>query len=123
MPFPDMLYSPLPFGIFGPLLARISRVCTGYVSDPGELRSLSFFLFSCCEAAHFVYWVGFDHGAGHPLLFLDDAKAPNCRNNNWLEDLGNYPEWPKVADAVNKALNSMESGRKPWGIPMVLRKR
>ena len=22
--------------------------------------------------------LGFDHGAGHPLLFLDDAKAPNC---------------------------------------------
>src|SRR4029453_6364880 len=43
MPFPDMLHSPLPFGIFGPLLARISRLCTGYVSDPGELRSLSFF--------------------------------------------------------------------------------
>ena len=21
---------------------------------------------------------GFDHGAGHPSLFLDDAKAPNC---------------------------------------------
>jgi hypothetical protein len=40
MPFPDMLHSPLPFGIFGPLLAKISRVCTGYVSDPGELRSL-----------------------------------------------------------------------------------
>ena len=52
--FPTMLHSPLPFGIFGPLLARISRVCPGYVSDPGELRSLSFFLFSYCEAAHFV---------------------------------------------------------------------
>jgi site-specific recombinase XerD len=25
---------------------------------------------------------GFDHGAGHPFLFLDDAKAPNCRKNN-----------------------------------------
>ena len=46
---------------------------------------------------------GFDHGAGHPLLFLDDAKAPNCRNNNWLKDLGNYSEWPKVAGAVIKA--------------------
>src|SRR5215217_4139830 len=26
--------------------------------------------------------LGFDHGAGHPLLFLDDAKAPNYRKNN-----------------------------------------
>jgi hypothetical protein len=39
---------------------------------------------------------GFDHGAGHPLLFLDDAKAPNCRKNNWFKGLGNYSEWPKV---------------------------
>ena len=22
--------------------------------------------------------VGFDHGVGHPLLFLDDTKASNC---------------------------------------------
>src|SRR5262245_49092484 len=43
---------------------------------------------------------GFDHGAGHPLLFLDDAKAPNCQKNNEFKDLGNYCEWPKVADAV-----------------------
>ena len=43
---------------------------------------------------------GFDHGTGHPLLFLDDAKAPNCQNNNYLKDLGNYFEWPKVAGAV-----------------------
>ena len=21
---------------------------------------------------------GFDHGVGHPLLFMDDAKAHNC---------------------------------------------
>jgi hypothetical protein len=46
---------------------------------------------------------GFDHGAGHPLLFLDDAKAPNCRKNRGFKDLGNYSEWPKVAGAVIKA--------------------
>jgi hypothetical protein len=46
---------------------------------------------------------GFDHGAGHPLLFLDDAKAPNCRKNNGFKDLGNYSEWPKVAGAVIQA--------------------
>jgi len=43
---------------------------------------------------------GFDHGAGHPLLFLDDAKAPNYQKNNGFSDLGNYSEWPKVAGAV-----------------------
>ena len=47
--------------------------------------------------------LGFDHGAGHPFLFLDDAKAPNCRKNNGFKDLGNYSEWPKVAGAVIKA--------------------
>ena len=31
------------------------------------------------------------------------AKAHNCRNNNWLKDLGNYSEWPEVAGTVIKA--------------------
>jgi hypothetical protein len=48
---------------------------------------------------------GFDHGAGHPLLFLDDANAPNCQKNNGFSDLGNYSEWPKVAGAVIQARN------------------
>jgi len=47
--------------------------------------------------------MGFDHGAGHPLLFLDDAKAPNCQKNNGFNGLGNYSEWPKVAGAVIQA--------------------
>ena len=49
---------------------------------------------------------GFDHGAGHPLLFLDDAKAPNCQKNNGFSDLGNYSESPKVAGAVIQARNA-----------------
>ena len=53
---------------------------------------------------------GFDHGAGHPLLFLNDAKAPNCRKNHGFKDLGNYSEWPKVAGVVIKA---------PTGLQMV----
>ena len=47
--------------------------------------------------------MGFDHGAGHPLLFLDDAKAPNCQKNNGFNGLGKYSEWPKVAGAVIQA--------------------
>jgi hypothetical protein len=46
---------------------------------------------------------GFDHGVGHPLPLLYDAKAPNCGKNNEFKDLGHYSEWPKVADAVIKA--------------------
>jgi hypothetical protein len=46
---------------------------------------------------------GFDHGAGHPLLLLCDAKAPNLRNNKAFRSLWHYFEWPKVADAVIKA--------------------
>src|SRR5438132_5490456 len=49
---------------------------------------------------------GFDHGAGHPLLFLDDVKAPNCHKNNGFNGLGNYSEWPKVAGAVIQAVQS-----------------
>src|SRR5712692_5140997 len=47
--------------------------------------------------------VGFDHGVGHPLLLLCNAKAHNCRNNKSLEGLWHYFEWPKVADAVIEA--------------------
>ena len=48
--------------------------------------------------------MGFDHGASHPILLLDDAKAPNGQKNNGFSDLGNYSEWPKVAGAVVQAL-------------------
>jgi hypothetical protein len=34
--------------------------------------------------------VGFDHGVGHPLLLLDDAKAPNCQKNKIFKGLGYY---------------------------------
>jgi hypothetical protein len=47
--------------------------------------------------------IGFDHGVGHPLLLLYDAKAHNCRKNNVFKGLGHYAWWPKVADAVIKA--------------------
>jgi len=47
--------------------------------------------------------IGFDHGVGHPLLLLCNAKAHNCRNNKSLEWLWHYFEWPKVADAVIEA--------------------
>jgi hypothetical protein len=49
---------------------------------------------------------GLDHGVGHPLLLLGDAKIPNCRKNKVFKDLGHYSEWPKVADAVIEALQT-----------------
>ena len=49
---------------------------------------------------------GFDHGVGHPLLLLYDAKAPNCQKNKAFKELGHYSEWPKVADAVIQAEHS-----------------
>ena len=67
------------------------------------------------QAAYFYFLLqklGFDHGAGHPLLYLDDAKAPNCQKNNGFSDLGNYSEWPKVAGAVIQALGSLGYGQK-----------
>ncbi len=53
---------------------------------------------------------GFDHGVGHPLLLLCGAKVSNYRKNKEFNDLGHYSEWPKVADAVIKALNPMACG-------------
>jgi hypothetical protein len=69
---------------------------------------MAMLLSRCTDNAWYLYWWhGFDHGAGHPLLFLDDAKVPNCRKNNGFMDLGNYSEWPKVAGAVIKAGGTM----------------
>jgi hypothetical protein len=34
---------------------------------------------------------GFDHGAGHSLLLLFDAKAPNYQNSKKFKGLGHYP--------------------------------
>jgi hypothetical protein len=47
---------------------------------------------------------GFDHGVGHPLLLLCNAKAPNYQQTKVFKHLDNYSEWPQVADAVIKAL-------------------
>jgi hypothetical protein len=35
--------------------------------------------------------LGFDHGVGHPLLLLYDAKAPNYKNGKKFNGLGHYP--------------------------------
>jgi hypothetical protein len=48
--------------------------------------------------------------ASATLLFLCDAKAPHCRKNKALKDLGHYAEWPKVADAVIKAGDGIKQG-------------
>jgi hypothetical protein len=34
---------------------------------------------------------GLDHGAGHFLLLLYDAKAPNCQKSKEFKGLGHYP--------------------------------
>jgi insertion element IS1 protein InsB len=52
---------------------------------------------------------GFDHGVGHPLLLLSDAKTHNYRKNNMLNDLARYSKWPKVADAVIEAENYIDN--------------
>ena len=33
---------------------------------------------------------GFDHGVGHPLLLLYDAKAPHCQKSKEFKGLGDY---------------------------------
>jgi len=34
---------------------------------------------------------GFDHGVGHSLLLLYDAKAPHCQKSKEFKRLGYYP--------------------------------
>ena len=36
-------------------------------------------------------FIGFDHGVGHPLLLLYDAKAPRGQNVKEFNDLGDNP--------------------------------
>jgi hypothetical protein len=39
------------------------------------------------ESDYKAFYTGFDHGVGHPLLLLYDAKAPNCRKNKAFKGL------------------------------------
>jgi hypothetical protein len=80
-------YTPLPFSGSSSHAGKDKPVCTGYISNPGELRSLSFFLFSCCEAAHFVDCVSV-HGWAPGLAYSSCVQitggycwpTPKCRN-------------------------------------------
>ena len=51
MPFPDMLHSPLPFGIQA-FLAGISQVDTGLPNSPVAFGYSPNFLISHCFTAH-----------------------------------------------------------------------
>ena len=63
---------------------------------------------STTEKSVFFHIVaGLDHGVGHPLLLLCHAKAPNYLKKKGFKDLPDYSKWPKVADAVIEALQSM----------------
>jgi len=39
----------------------------------------------------FLGWQGFDHGVGHSLLLLYDAKAHCSKNSNYFNGLFHYP--------------------------------
>ena len=50
--------------------------------------------FACLLAVYLAITVkrsGFDHGAGQPLLFLDDAKVPSGQKSKEFNDLGHNP--------------------------------
>jgi hypothetical protein len=40
---------------------------------------------------------GFDHGVGHPLLLLYDAKAPLGKNSNYFNGLGHDLSNPSIS--------------------------
>jgi hypothetical protein len=46
--------------------------------------------FSRAEALR-IAAMGFDHGVGHSLLLLYDAKAPCSQNSRHFNGLGHYP--------------------------------
>jgi hypothetical protein len=65
------------------------------------------FLFLLALIDFLAVFFGFDHGVGHPLLLLCNAKAHNHRKSEGFKHLDNYSEWPKVADVVIEASFSM----------------
>jgi hypothetical protein len=50
-----------------------------------------------------VILVGFDHGVGHPLLLLYDAKVSNDQKSKAFKGLDHYSGWQKVGEAVIEA--------------------
>jgi hypothetical protein len=44
----------------------------------------------------FIPISGFDHGLGHPLLLLYDAKAPLGKNGNYFNGLGHDRSNPSI---------------------------
>ncbi len=44
-----------------------------------------------CQARSKTDLMGFDHGVGHPLLLLYDAKTPRGQKVNELNGLGDNP--------------------------------
>jgi hypothetical protein len=41
--------------------------------------------------------MGFDHGVGHPLLLLYDAKAPLGKNSNYFNGLWHNLSNPSIS--------------------------
>src|SRR6266850_154295 len=71
--------APLP--LFGSMLSE----------TPGARQPLSLACTDAWLARRSIRSAGFDHGAGHPLLLLYDAKAPIGKNSNYFNDLWHYP--------------------------------
>ena len=59
------------------------------VGQPHEKRLLA--AIGMMKAFHGHLTSGFDHGVGHFLLLLYDAKAPNYRKSKAFKGLGHYP--------------------------------
>ena len=49
------------------------------------------------KMAHNKTKIGFDHGVGHPLQLLYDAKAPSGKNSNYFNGLGNDLSNPSIS--------------------------
>jgi hypothetical protein len=105
-------------GLVPKLSGIIGRLHTDNLSFPCEFAWS--FLRICCNTPDLPCALGyalrahcFDHGVGHPLLLLCDAKAPKCRKNKMFKHLDCHAEWPKVADAVIKSPAAVQSPASP----------
>ena len=69
-----------------------TRPCTRKSSQPIDSNAENE-LVCVCDSQTQVYsptTFGLDHGVGHPLLLLYNAKAPNGQKSKEFNDLGHY---------------------------------
>src|SRR5262245_42061972 len=98
-----MAHDTLVNGVLGELEQTACNFLANVIDD---CHGMTLYLKRISPTQYSEVSCGFDHGVGHPLLLLCDAKALNCRKNKEFKGLVHYAKWPKVPDAVIKVCMS-----------------